>query len=285
MNAGPTIAEALTRASARLGAGGDARGEAEWLLAHGTGRNRAWLVAHANDRLDAGSAAQFDALVARRARGEPVAQILGHWGFWSLKLQITPDVLIPRPETELLVERTLAVLPRERALRVADLGTGSGAIALALASERPRAGIVAVDASAAALQVAQANVQALGLSSRVHCVRGDWLQPLAGERFDAIVSNPPYIGVDDPHLRQGDLRFEPALALASGDDGLDAIRTIAAGAPAHLLANGWLLLEHGRTQGAAVRTILREAGFAEVVTHQDLEARDRVTAGCLPGPA
>lgn len=276
-----TITTLLAHAAVRLDA--DGRVEAELLLAHAMDRPRAWMFAHADDPVESRDADTFEHLVQRRQQGEPIAQILGHRGFWSLDLRITPDVLIPRPETELLVERALALLPSDRALRVADLGTGSGAIALAIASERPLAQVVAVDASAAALAVAQANAQALNLSARVRCVQGDWFAPLAGERFDAIVSNPPYIALDDPHLREGDLRFEPMLALVSGADGLDAIRTIVRDARVHLHADGWLLLEHGWEQGAAVRGLLADAGFTTVATERDLEDRERVTLGCWNG--
>ncbi|HEY2346972.1 MAG TPA: peptide chain release factor N(5)-glutamine methyltransferase [Xanthomonadaceae bacterium] len=276
-----TAAALLADATSRLGS--DARGEAELLLCHALGRSRAWLIAHADDAVDAAAASSFTELLTRRERGEPVAQIVGRRGFWSLDLRVTSDVLIPRPETELLVELALATLPADRHVRVADLGTGSGAIALAIAKERPLADVVAVDRSASALQVARANAQALGLSSRVHCVQGDWLAPLQeGQRFDAIVSNPPYIAEGDPHLREGDLRFEPVIALASGRDGLDAIRAIARAAPAHLHAGGWLLLEHGWDQGAAVRDLLAQARFDAITTHRDLEQRDRVTCGRWP---
>src|SRR6185312_15239860 len=222
--------------------------------------------------------ATFEALVARRAAGEPVAYLTGRRGFWTLELEVTPATLIPRPETELLVELALERLPRDMACRVADLGTGSGAIALAIASERPQAQVVATDASADALAVARRNAQRQGFGN-VRFVQGDWLAPLAGERFALIVSNPPYIEAADPHLARGDLRYEPAAALASGADGLDDIRRIIADAPAHLEAGGWLLFEHGWNQGDAARALLREAGYAQVFTAQDLEARDRVSGG------
>jgi release factor glutamine methyltransferase len=191
---------------------------------------------------------------------------------------VTPATLIPRVETELLVELALARLPRDRELRIADLGTGSGAIALALAHERPHARVVATDASDAALAVARGNADALGIGN-IELRRGDWLAPLSGERFDLIAGNPPYIASDDPHLGAGDLRHEPVAALASGRDGLDAIRVIARDAPVHLVAGGWLLLEHGLEQGRAVRDLLDGAGFVAVATEPDLEGRDRVTLG------
>lgn len=254
------------------------RTDAEWLLLHVLQRPRGWLYAHRDDPLPEDAAHRFDALVERRARGEPVAYLTGRRGFWSLDLEVGPAVLIPRPETELLVELALQRIAPERSARIVDLGTGSGAIALAIARERPRAQVVAVDVSIDALAVAQRNARRLGLAN-VAFRHGDWLAPLAGERFDLIAGNPPYIAEHDPHLAEGDLRFEPPLALASGADGLDAIRRIVRDAPAHLHAGGWLLLEHGLEQGAAVRTLLQGAGFVDVATHRDLEQRDRITSG------
>jgi len=272
-----SVAVLLARAIVQLGPG--ARAEAELLLGHALGRPRAWLFAHGDAIVPEAARVQFERLLARRAIGEPIAQLLGQQGFWSLQLRITPDVLIPRADTELLVECALAVLPGDAPIRVADLGTGSGAIALAIASERPLAQVTAVDASVAALAVAQSNAQSLGLSSRVHCVHGDWYAPLEGQCFDVIVSNPPYIAEDDPHLDRGDLRFEPRAALASGRDGLAAIRVIVRDAPMHLSTGGWLLLEHGWEQGAAVRALFEASGYVEVTTHRDLEARERVSCG------
>lgn len=262
----------------RLARGRIDAGEAALLLAHVISRDRGWLYAHGDAEVPAGVVARFEALVARRAAGEPVAYLVGRRGFWRFDLAVTPDTLVPRPETELLVELALARIPAEAAARVADLGTGSGAIALAIALERPRATVVATDRSDAALEVARGNAAALGLGN-VSFRAGDWLQPLAGERFDVIASNPPYIADGDAHLGQGDLRFEPRGALASGADGLDAIRAIVRDAPAHLHPGGWLLLEHGWEQGEATRALLRDAGFAEVETQRDLEGRDRVTLG------
>lgn len=273
----PRIDALLRSARMRLQTGGGDAVEAEWLLAHALGQSRAWLYAHADDDLATADEARFDTLLARRLAGEPVAYLTGWRGFWQFDLQVTPDTLIPRPETELLVELALARLPMGTpAQRIADLGTGSGAIALALAHERRHAHVVATDASDAALGVARGNAKTLGLHG-IDFRQGDWLQPLAGGRFDLIASNPPYIAADDPHLVQGDLRHEPAAALASGGDGLDAIRRIVRDAPAHLIPGGWLLLEHGWDQGASVRGLLVEAGFIDIATHQDLESRDRVT--------
>ncbi len=257
------------------------RADAELLLAHAAGRDRAWLFAHATDELDAAQAEAFAGLVARRVAGEPVAYLTGRRGFWTLDLEVGPGTLIPRPETELLVELALACLPQGEAARVADLGTGSGAIALAIASERPLAAVVATDFSKAALAVAVRNAQRNGIDN-VWFRRGDWLEALGTERFDLIASNPPYIADGDPHLDEGDLRFEPAIALSSGTDGLEAIRRIIAGAPAHLAPGGWLLLEHGWGQGEAIRALLHEAGFADVATERDLEGRDRVSLGRMP---
>jgi release factor glutamine methyltransferase len=269
--------QALRVAAGRL-PGPDARHEAEHLLLHVLGRDRAWLFAHGDDALPAESAAAFEDLLARRMVGEPLAYLLGRRGFWTLDLQVSPATLIPRPETERLVELALARLPPDHALRVADLGTGSGAIALAIASERPLAQVVATDISAEALDVAGANAQANGIAN-VAFRHGSWLAPLAGERFDLIASNPPYIAEDDPHLAQGDLRFEPPSALSSGTDGLDAVRAIVLAAPDHLVPGGWLLLEHGWDQGAPVRALLMARGFIDVATETDLEHRDRVTLG------
>lgn len=255
--------------------------EAELLLAHLLQRSRTWLFAHDDHSVDAESAQRMRALIQRRADGEPVAYLLGRRGFWRFDLQVSPATLIPRPETERLVELALERLPRDRALAVADLGTGSGAIALALAAERPSARVVAVDLSDPALQVARANAADLGLGN-VEFRQGDWFAPLAGERFDLIASNPPYIEAGDPHLGQGDLRFEPLAALASGGDGLDAIRRIARDAPAHLHAGGWLLIEHGWRQGAAVRELLSAAGLIDAITENDWEDRERVSLARMP---
>lgn len=270
----PPPPDALLRAAAaRIG-----RSDAEPLLLHALGRDRTWLFAHGRDPVDPAVAAAFEALVARREAGEPVAYLTGRRGFWTLDLQVTPATLIPRPETETLVELALQRVDTAAGRRIADLGTGSGAIALALASERPRARVVAVDLSAAALEVARTNAAAHALGN-VEFRHGSWLAPLAGERFDLVASNPPYIAEGDPHLQQGDLRHEPGGALASGTDGLDAIREIVAGAPGCLLPGGWLLFEHGWDQAETVAALLRRHGFADVATHRDLEARDRVTLG------
>lgn len=272
-----TVAMLLAESRRRLDAA-----DAERLLAHAAGRDRSWLYAHADDTVDAGIAQAFLTLCERRGEGEPVAYLTGRQGFWTLDLAVSPATLVPRPETELLVELALERIVMGAPTSLADLGTGSGAIALALARERPQACVVATDASAEALAIARTNAAANGIRS-IEFRLGDWLAPLSGERFDLIASNPPYIALEDPHLEQGDLRFEPLLALASGPDGLDAIRAIVAGAPSHLIPGGWLLLEHGWEQGAAVRALLEQAGFGDVTSMCDLEGRERVSLGCHGG--
>ncbi len=280
---GATVGGLLADAARRL-TGEDARAEAGYLLAHTLGVSPTWLYVHSGDAVDPTLAATFTTLLERRLAGEPVAYLLGRRGFWRFDLRVTPATLIPRPETERVVELALDRLPTDRALALADLGTGTGAIALALAHERPQARVVATDASEAALTVARGNAETLGLA-RVEFRHGDWLAALGGERFDLIATNPPYIAADDAHLRQGDLRHEPLSALAAGADGLDDIRVIVCDAPAHLRDGGWLLIEHGWDQGEAVRALLSAAGFADVETALDWEQRDRVTLGRWPGRA
>ncbi|HMB56546.1 MAG TPA: peptide chain release factor N(5)-glutamine methyltransferase [Arenimonas sp.] len=272
-----TIAERLRIAADSL-PGDTSRADAETLLAFALSRDRAWLYAHGDDFLDEDGGRKFSTLVAARACGEPVAHLCGRRGFWSLELAVTADTLIPRPETELLVELALPYLPANAPARVLDLGTGSGAIALAIASERRAAQVTAVDASAPALAVAEKNAAALALVN-LRFLRSDWYSALADERFEVIVSNPPYLAEDDPHLHLGDLRFEPRSALVAGSDGLDDIRCIVADACGHLSPGGSLLIEHGWMQGAAIRDLFTAAGFVDVETVPDLEARDRVTLG------
>ena len=272
-----TVRGLLAAAAGELSGDESAR-EVELLLSHALRRDRAWLRAHADDPLAAEDAVQFHALLLRRTAGEPLAYIIGRREFWSLDFTVTPDVLIPRAETELLIEFALQRIPQNAQADIADLGTGSGAIALAIAHERPQARVLATDASAAALMVARGNAERLGIRN-VEFVRGDWCAGLAERKFDSIVSNPPYIADGDTHLAQGDLRFEPRTALASGADGLDAIRAIVRDAPAHLKPGGWLLLEHGYDQGAPVHRLLEKCGFVEVFTALDLEGRERVSGG------
>ena len=273
----PTIAQALTQAHTL----GLPRIDAQMLLLHVLGRagaDRAWLLAHDTDAVEPAAHTQFIALCQRRAAGEPVAYLTGRKEFYGLALQVDARVLDPRPDTETLVDWALHVIAQLPSPRIADLGTGSGAIALALQSQRPDARVLAVDASADALDVAQANAVRLGLPVRF--VRSHWLDGVAGP-FDAIVSNPPYIRADDPHLAA--LTHEPLSALASGTDGLDDIRTITAQAPARLAPGGWLLLEHGWDQADAVQTLLRAAGFSDVGSRHDLAGIARCTGGRWDG--
>ncbi len=274
------VRELLAR-GARALPGDEARREAALLLAHVLGVSDAWLVAHRDDAVEASRAAAFDALLRRRANGEPVAYLTGVRGFHALDLQVSPAVLIPRPETELLVDLALQRIPAEAECAVADLGTGSGAIALAIARARPRAEVLATDASAAALQVARGNAARLAIGN-VAFAAGDWCAALGDRRFHVIVSNPPYVPEGDPHLGKGDPRFEPRAALASGADGLDAIRILVRDARRHLHPDAWLLLEHGFDQGAAVRDLLTRHAYVEVFTACDLGGHERASGGRLP---
>ena len=270
------IASALQQAVSRLQAVSDSpRLDAELLLCRVLGQGRSYLFTWPERPLTAAQSAAFEGLVERRAGGEPVAHILGERGFWTLDLKVTPDTLIPRPETELLVEAALARIPADAAWQVADLGTGSGAIALAIAAERPNSHLCAVERSAAALAVARENAETQGLDN-IEFLQGDWFVPLQGRRFDMIVSNPPYIPHEDPHLVQGDVRFEPLTALASGEDGLEDIRHIVATAPDCLALSGWLLLEHGYDQGEAVLTLFHQAGYQAAEDLHDLHGHGRV---------
>jgi release factor glutamine methyltransferase len=272
-----TVAEAIRAAVAQLSSE-SARLDAELLLCHVLGVNRSWLYAWPDKLLEAGQQQRFDELVARRAAGVPIAHILGEREFWSLTLKVTPDTLIPRPDTELLVEQALRLLPEDAAMRVVDLGTGSGAIALAIARERPRCRVVATDLSTAALAVAQANATRNQITN-VEFRQGRWCEALGSEQFDLFVSNPPYIALNDPHLEQGDVRFEPRSALVSGRDGLDDIRQIACEVRAYLRNDGWLLVEHGFEQGGEVRAILQGNSYEQVTTWRDLAGHERVTGG------
>jgi release factor glutamine methyltransferase len=251
---------------------------AEVLLAHALDQPRSALIAHGERAVEALAIARYRSLIARHAAGEPLAYLTGEREFWSLPLTVTRAVLIPRPETELVVERALALLAesdsRRAQLRVADLGTGSGAIALAVASERPHWALTASDCSAGALEVARANAVRLGLA-RIEFLAGNWFEPLAGRRFDAILANPPYVAEEDEAL--GALRHEPAAALIAGPDGLEALRHLIAHAPEHLERGAWLVLEHGADQAGAVAAALVAAGYARVRCQRDLAGRERVT--------
>ena len=266
-----TLKAALEDATAAIG-----RVDAHVLVAHLLGVDRAYLLAHPMRVLTESEDARIDVLVAQRSIGHPVAHLVQRREFYGRMFAISPDVLIPRPETETLVEAALARMPE--AARVADLGTGSGAIAATLACERADARVVATDASAAALAVARANAEALGAA--VEFLQGSWYEPLASRRFDLIVSNPPYIAAGDPHLAAGDLRFEPATALTDGSgDGLDSIRAIVAGAAAHLEPGGWLLIEHGYDQRDAVQALISGAGFLDRISIADLAGIPRLAGG------
>lgn len=268
---------ALQRAAGRGAPRQAAELDAQLLLASVLSVARARLRSHPESEVSAQQASRYRELLERRITGEPVAYLTGEKEFWSLRLAVNAAVLVPRPETELLVERALALGPSGPA-RAADLGTGSGAIALALSYERPAWRVLATDVSTAALEVARANAAALGLA-RVEFRHGSWFAPLAAERYDLIVSNPPYVAADDPALAL--LRHEPSGALTPGTDALACLRQIVRGAPAHLAPGGWLLLEHGATQGEAVRRELVEAGMRYVRSHTDLAGLERVTEGQL----
>lgn len=254
--------------------------DAELLLAQALGKSRGYLHTWPERELEASQLERFQAALARRRSGEPVAYILGRQGFWSLDLDVASHTLIPRPDTELLVETGLALLPATP-LQVLDLGTGTGAIALALACERPAWQVTGVDRVAEAVALAQGNGTRLQLAN-ARFAESCWFSALAGQRFQLIVSNPPYIAAADPHLSQGDVRFEPSSALVAGVDGLDDIRVIIEQAPAHLLAGGWLLLEHGFDQAEAVRELLVQRGFATVDSRRDLGGHQRISLGQWP---
>ncbi len=257
--------------------------DAEILLAHALEQTRTYLRTWPERMLESAHLAQFQALLVRRCQGEPVAYLTGKRDFWDMTLTVSPDTLIPRPETETLVELALEKIPPDARWHIADLGTGSGAIALAIARERPRCQIVATDISSAALDIASGNAARLKVNN-VRFASGRWCEPLAGECFEMIVSNPPYIHSADPHLQRGDLRFEPLTALQSGPDGLTDIRTICSEARQHLCEPGWLLLEHGYNQGATVPAILREQGYLQVQTQKDLAQNDRISLGAWVQP-
>jgi release factor glutamine methyltransferase len=272
----------------------DARYESQLLLQHALKVNRAWLIAHENDDVAIDIQHEFNTLIQRRIGGEPIAYILGNREFYGLNLTVTPATLIPRPDTETLVEAALAKIPayetdntldsdlcRNDELSILDLGTGSGAIALAIAKHRPHSDVVGVDASPSTLEVAKKNASALQIRN-VQFLSSNWFSALEGERFNVIVSNPPYIEEADIHLKQGDLRFEPLSALASGADGLDDIRRIIDDCLIHLKPQGWLMFEHGYNQAESVRELMAQAGLVNIETFHDLGGNDRVTIGKNP---
>lgn len=288
------IQQARAHIMATLAQGESPRADADALLCHLLDCRRGYLMTWPERELDAAQQATLQGWLERRLAGEPIAHLIGEREFWSLPLKVSPATLIPRPDTEVLVEQALARLPEpaqasQAPLALLDLGTGTGAIALALKSERPDLDVWAVDRMPEAAALARANSAALGLPIEVR--DGSWFEPLVdpllskAPRFAMIVSNPPYIDGADPHLDEGDVRFEPRSALVADEQGLADIRLIVAGAPAHLLPGGWLLLEHGWEQGAVVRQLLQQQGYCEVATVRDYGDNERVTLGLWPGHA
>lgn len=279
-----TLQDWLRRAVQQLGeAGSDSpRLDAQILLGHALGRPRSYLYAHGDAPLQSTQRAQADALLEQRLAGHPIAHLLGRREFWSQELEVGPDTLIPRPETEITLELALEKIPPGADWSLLDLGTGSGALALMLARERPGCRVTATDISAAALAVARRNRERLGVSN-LELLEGDWFAPLAGRRFRLIVSNPPYVAEADPHLQAGDVRFEPRGALAAGPAGLDDLQRLIAAAPAHLEPGGWLVLEHGFDQADAVASLLKEKGFIDINYRPDLAGQPRASAGRRPG--
>ena len=273
------IRQWLRSAITQLAESDSPKRDAEILLGFVTGKSRSWLIAFDDTLLTPSQLEQLSPLLARRASGEPIAYLTGEREFWSLPLSVSPDTLIPRPDTELLVEQALAHIP-VGAASVLDLGTGTGAVALAIASERPDCHVTGVDRIAAAVELAQRNAQRLNISNVSFCL-SNWFGALTGERFAVIVSNPPYIDEDDEHLQQGDVRFEPESALVAADNGLADIKIIAERAGNYLLPGGWLLLEHGWQQAAQVRAILSENQFIQVASCRDYGGNDRVTLAQL----
>ena len=262
-------------------AGGDApRLQAELLLAHVLSRPRSYLVAHADAFIATSAAASYQALLERAACGEPTAYLIGEREFWSLALEVSPAVLVPRPETELLVERTLSLIDASAGRRICDLGTGSGAVALAVATERPQWQITATDCSSAALELAQRNALRHGLH-QVEFLQGDWFAPLGARRFHLMASNPPYVAAGDPALLR--LRHEPHVALTPGREGTEALQHIVFEAPHYLMPGGWLVLEHAGGQGAMLARSLQQRGYAHIQCHRDYAAIERVTEAQWPG--
>ena len=275
-----TIIASLLR-NAELPDSPTARLDAELLLAAALGKPRSFLHTWPERIVSTEAAQAFDGYLQRRRTGEPVAYILGQQGFWNIDLEVATHTLIPRPETEMLVETALELLPGAIAHRLLDLGTGTGAIALSLAKDRPQWSVTAVDRVEQAVDLAERNRQRLHLDN-ANVLLSHWFSAVEGQRFDLILSNPPYIASNDPHLVEGDVRFEPSSALVSGTDGLDDLRLIVSQAPAHLEPGGWLLLEHGYDQGAAVRDLLNTYGFEQIQTRRDLGDHERITFGRVP---
>jgi release factor glutamine methyltransferase len=281
MSGNLTISALLADGAARLGAHSSATPalDAELLLAHALGGKRARLKSHPEEIPDETARSRYAELIERRAQGEPLAYIVGFRDFWTLRLTVSPAVLVPRPETELVVERALALRP-EPVARIVDLGTGSGAIALALASERPQWQVTATDLSPDALAIARVNAASHSLT-HVELLQGSWFEPLGGRRFNLVISNPPYIGAAEAELGTPELGFEPRAALSPGEDAMAALRAIVQAAPPHLEHGGWLLLEHGATQAADVARELVVRGFRHVRSHRDLAGHERMTEALL----
>ena len=279
-----TIGAALHEASARLEPVSDSpRLDAELLLAHVLEQTRVYLMTWPERELTESQQLAFELLLQQRQQGQPIAYLIGQAGFWSLPLAVNQHTLIPRPDTETLVERALQLIPADVHWRIADLGTGSGAIAIAIAHERPNCQVYAVDHSAEALAVAQHNAIKLKLNN-IEFIEGSWLEPLTGP-FEMVLSNPPYIDADDPHLDQGDVRFEPRSALVAGEHGLADLRTIIEQARVQLAEPAILLLEHGFEQADAVRNLLKCNGYTQICSHRDLAGHERVTEGHYPPTA
>ncbi|MGA9031335.1 MAG: peptide chain release factor N(5)-glutamine methyltransferase [Sulfuricaulis sp.] len=278
----PTISEILQTATRELQATSSTpRLDAEVLIMHACGFDRSGLFTRGHFALTGEQQQRLEALLARRKQGEPIAYLTGMREFWSLEFNVSPATLIPRPETELLVEKALAFIPRDAEWTIADLGTGCGAIALALAKERPRCHLIATDILPAALEVARTNAAKFGLTN-IEFREGSWFEPLNDMRLDMIVSNPPYVRANDPHLdHQGDVRFEPEQALAAGPEGLAAIHQIALSAREYLKPAALLIFEHAWDQAAAIDQLLHQLGYRNIVCYPDLGGRDRITACCL----
>ncbi|AWH87524.1 peptide chain release factor N(5)-glutamine methyltransferase [Limnobaculum parvum] len=272
-----TFNQWLEQAIAKLTGGDSPKRDAEILLGHVTGKTRTFLMAFSETALSAEQESRLDELLCRRRQGEPIAYLVGSREFWSLLLKVSPVTLIPRPDTEKLVELALERLPTIDC-DILDLGTGTGAIALALGHERPDSSVTGIDYQVEAISLAQDNADNLNINN-VHFVQGDWFEPLNDAYFDMIVSNPPYIDESDPHLNQGDVRYEPNSALIAARQGFADLDHIIEQAPEYLKPGGWLLLEHGWTQGEQVRTLFKQRGFVLIATHQDYGGNERVTLG------